>query len=209
MGLSLSRTTHCRTPDDNEECTTCGWKCRCIYCESDRYPDEYVDCHCTCRFWIVVCSIVCIGFCLLFASALFHRRTVLSFLSSGAVFYSGTLLALTVIADHCVWPAFFSITMVFAFPCFYSCCWSQQSQTSNDPQVRSAAEPTSSTNAVSRPTNKPTSSVIMLFPDGDMQLGVKEIEMHSLSEDDPTTSTVPSDEARTSEDRTQMERETV
>lgn len=157
----------------------CEWKCSCIACSTNSRPEEF-DCQCTCRFWIVVCAVVVLGFAVLFLSAVAYRKTILYLLSSGAVFFSGSLLTLAIITENCIWPAFFSIMLVFAFPCFYSCCWNRQLRRNELIQghAPSVAPPeTTTAPSTSRTENKPTSAVVMLFPDGGMQLGVQEMEM--------------------------------
>ena len=185
MAFTFSRATRCRTAEDDGECTDCGWKCHCIACSTNGGPEEF-ECQCSCRFWIVVCCVVVFGFFALFLSAVAYKRTILYLLSSGAVFYSGSLTALTLVTDNCVWPAFFSITMVFAFPCFYSCCWNYQTRRNESalqrpPDGTTTSAPPAQSSVPRTPEHKPTSTVVMLFPDGDMQLGVQDVELVSQS----------------------------
>ncbi|GMH43082.1 hypothetical protein BSKO_11004 [Bryopsis sp. KO-2023] len=162
MAFRLDSFSCARLPDDDKCSNGCGWKCDCYAC-SGNSDSTWEECQCSCRFWVVVCFIVLIGFFVVFYVATIFRRVLLYSMASGAVIVAGALSALSAVTDECGWPAFFSISLVFAFPCAYSCCWQCQQHRSN---ARDAGRGSPGAEA------KPSNAVVMLFPGGEVQLGV-------------------------------------
>lgn len=127
---------------------------------------------------------VLVGFSVVFYIATVFRRTLLYSMASAAVAIAAGLSALAAGTDQCGWPAFFSISMVFVFPCFYSCCWQFQAHRRRG-RERDGNSASRSTRNHGRwplggcargtdPLDKHGATVVIVFPDGDVMLGVEE-----------------------------------
>lgn len=155
----------CNQMPNEEECGGCGWKCHCYVCSEDA-NSTWNDCQCSCRFWVLACFSVLLVFFVVFYVAAVFRRVLLYTMSTGAVILAGGLSILSAVSDHCGWPAYASITLVFAFPCAYSCMWQCTQQYE---QLGSRVDASVRENA---PEGKQSSAVVMVFPGGEIQLGM-------------------------------------
>ena len=128
---------------------------------------------------------VLVGFSVVFYIATVFRRTLLYSMASAAVAIAAGLSALAAGTDQCGWPAFFSISLVFAFPCVYSCCWQFQAhrQRARDPgghnSRRSARDsgggaPGNRAGGLGAHDKHGGATVVIVFPNGDVMLGVEE-----------------------------------
>eukprot|EP00210_Caulerpa_lentillifera_P009487 g9047.t1 len=98
-----------------------------------------------------------------------------------AVLMAVSFSSLSILTDGCVWPAFFAVTLVFAFPCFYSCCWNYHSRRAvpaipNGLTMASIAE--EDENYLER--DKPAPAVVIQSPGGEFQIGM-EIKMEKTN----------------------------
>lgn len=178
---SLSTNQYCHDVE-NELCNDCGWKCSCLECSHGSQANQHA-CYCYCRFWIVICGMVLLGFIMVFTSAVAHRKTVLYLLSTGAIVFTGSLFATALVSEYCVWPTFFSIMTVLVFPCFYSCCWRHYAIRGDLPTIRTTGATRTRSSIQNRETrNKESGAVVMILPDGDIKIGVQETEMANLGD---------------------------
>lgn len=105
----------------------------------------------------------------MFYVAAVMRRALLYTMSSGAVLASAALSAVSVTTENCGWPAFLSVALVFAFPCAYSCCW----QCNEQRNLRRSSEGEAARgNGASGGEAKMSNAVVMVFPGGEVQLGI-------------------------------------
>jgi len=141
---------------------------------------------------VVVCFVVLVGFFVVFYIATVFRRTLLYSMAAAAVAVAAALSALAAGTDECGWPAFFSISLVFAFPCLYSCCWQCQAhrRRARDGRARSGnrSQGDSARGADghqdSAQLSKYAATVVMVLPDGDVMLGVEDEEPSEHGEGD-------------------------
>lgn len=166
MSLPFDSVSCSKLPD--EACGECGWKCDCYVCKADA-QQQWNECQCSCRFWVVTCFAVLLGFFIVFYIAAVMRRVLLYGMASVAVLASAGLSAVSASSEYCGWPAFLSIALVFAFPCAYSCCFkcvnrpgSGVSGGGRGPRGREEQQVEAKT----------SNSVLIVFPGGEVQLGV-------------------------------------
>eukprot|EP00210_Caulerpa_lentillifera_P009134 g8708.t1 len=180
MSFGFSNPRTCNTLPDDTECNGCGWKCECVECTPHGSYDTSNECHCTCRFWIVVCFLVAFGFLAVFFVAILYKRVLLCFMSAMTVLIAASLATLALLTDECVWPAFFAVTLVFTFPCVYSCCLNHQSRAA-EVQVPASMVDTSVAveGELDSDRDKPQPAVIIQSPGGEFQIGM-EVEMKEM-----------------------------
>lgn len=175
-------TVSCARIGSDVRCSGCSWKCSCYECTGASSARQWAECQCPCRFWVVVCFVVLVGFFVVFYIATVFRRTLLYSMAAAAVAVAAALSALAAGTDECGWPAFFSISLVFAFPCLYSCCWQCQAhrRRARERDARDgngapgSIAASSDARAASVSFAKQGSTVVMVLPDGDVMLGFED-----------------------------------
>lgn len=183
MSFNLNGQTTCERLPEDDECDGCGWKCDCVRCITN--GNESFDCHCVCRFWIVVCFVVALGFMAVFFTSMLYKRRMLGVISSVAFLLAASFSTLAILTDDCLWPAFFSITLVFVFPCFYSCCWNYHSRRSEAPVPAGSNPPVVAEEEEGEPERgKAPPAVFIQSPDGEFQIGM-EVEMEEINTQRP------------------------
>eukprot|EP00803_Ostreobium_quekettii_P009679 evm.model.scf_3034.1 EVM.evm.TU.scf_3034.1 scf_3034:1708-2361(-) len=176
-------TVACSRLDDGGACGGCGWKCGCFECAGSHGARRWQECQCPCRFWVVICFVVLAGFFVVFYVATVFRKTLLYGMASVMVAIAAALSALAAGTDECGWPAFFSISLVFAFPCLYSCCWQFQARRRRRAGVERFSPAPTGTDPAQGDVREAHpggarkdqgATVVMVFPDGDVMLGLEE-----------------------------------
>lgn len=168
MSLPFDSVSCSQLPDE-ARCGECGWKCDCYLCKADAQR-QWGECQCSCRFWVVTCFAVLLGFFIVFYVAAVMRRVLLYAMASVAVISSAALSAVSASTQHCGWPAFLSIALVFAFPCAYSCCFQFVNRANSGGSAGGGQAGSRSREA--EVEAKHSNSVLILFPGGEVQLGV-------------------------------------
>lgn len=167
--------------DSLDLCGDCGWKCECHLCSytSAAYV-RWPKCMCPCRFRVVLCFVVLLGFFVVFLISLGFRRALLNGMAVLAMATSGMLSAVAATTDDCGWPAFLSISLVFMFPCAYSFVWQMHSRRSHNRDPLTSATDGATSNVGPGGGDgagfgflKPAEAVVMLFPGGETMLGME------------------------------------
>jgi len=184
MSASFNGRTTCERLPNDELCEGCGWKCDCVRCTTNDSGGS-IDCQCVCRFWIVVCFVVALGFMAVFFTSILYKRRMLCVISSIAFLLAGSFSTLAILTDDCLWPAFFSVTLIFVFPCFYSCCRSYHSRRREAPVV-ARLDPVivAEEEEGESETDKLPPAVFIQSPDGEFQIGM-EVEMEEINTQRP------------------------
>lgn len=203
--MSLRTVPSCSSlPEDSLlQCDNCGWKCDCQVCSLASSYTNRLRCRCRCRTQVVFCSLVLLGFFVVFLVSLRFRRTLVAAMATLAMALVVAFGVVAAVTDECNWPAFLSASLVFVFPCAYSYARKIDWPSSrNRSQVRTATAVGSLT-AVGEPTAggppgrasnqshegarvrlgtlKPAGAVLMLFPGGDVMLGVENQDEQRMS----------------------------